>query len=335
MRMAKWRDGHLRAVYACDDTYAMQAGVSMISLLKNNEVIKEITLYVLCCRVSEENVKKLSAVAEHFHRKIVMIDVEKALKAHGMMFVDAQQWSIAAYARLLTPKLLPDVNRILYLDCDTLVLSSLEGLWATDIGETSCAMVSEPFSALHKKNVGMTREERYYNSGVMLIDLAKWREANIIEKFSKFIHERSGRVPYVDQGCINGVCKNDIYELPARYNVYTLLYDFSYEEIQIYRADRMPYGLEEIEDAKLSPVILHFTSSFVTSRPWIEDSTHPCIRLWEEYLAISPWAGTPKGKNRPDIKRRMLKSIYQYLPSRAGLRVATLVNSYVRPMMKR
>ena len=325
----------IHAVYACDDNYAMLAGVSIASLLEHCGSDDGMTVDVLCCEVSEENIARLQSVGDEYPQKINLIDAGEAIKDLSRQYIDAQRWSLAAYARLLTPKLLPDVGKILYLDCDTLVLEGLSELWEMPLGTASCAAVSEPFSALHKKNVGLAKMEPYYNSGVMLIDLDKWRTEDIIIRFSECIRRHNGLVPYVDQGCINEVCRGNIVTIPVRYNVYTLLYDFTYEEAVAYRREPELYSKEEIQRAKEHPAVVHFTSSFLSRRPWIEGSMHPFTKEWERIQSTTLWADIPKSAYHPDMVRRVLNVFYQYAPRKLGLFAATLVNSYMRPLMKR
>ena len=109
--------------------------------------------------------------------------------------------------------------------------------------------------------------DTYYNSGVMLIDLDQWRRTNAKSKFESVIKRHSGKVPYVDQGVLNEAYKDQILCLPAKYNVYTEYYDFTYDEVNQYRADRNVYSKEEIEEAKCDPVVVHFVSSFLSPRP--------------------------------------------------------------------
>lgn len=325
--------GVIRVVYACDDNYAMLAGVSIASLLEYCG--EDVTVYVLCCDVSEENMGRLRTVAGVYQKQLVLIDAGDAIRELSKQYIDAQRWSLAAYARLLTPELLLDAGKILYLDCDTLVTDDVTELWDIPLGKANCAAVSEPVSALHKRNVGLAKDEPYYNSGVMLIDLDKWRAENIVPRFAECIRRHNGLVPYVDQGCVNEVCRGDIVTLPARYNVHTLLYDFTYEEASAYRREPGVYAREEIEAAKKYPVVVHFTSSFLSRRPWIEGSEHPYTKEWERVQANTPWAGMPKRAYRPDIARRFLDVFYRHTPRKLGLFTAALVNSYIRPLMKR
>lgn len=325
----------IQVVYACDDNYAMLAGVSMASLLEHCGAYTDLTVHVLCCEVSEENMVRLQAVADSYRRQVMLIDAGNAIRELSKQYIDTQRWSLAAYARLLTPALLPDVGKILYLDCDTLVTDNVTELWSTPLEAASCAAVSEPVSALHKRNVGLSADEPYYNSGVMLIDLDKWRAKDIIPRFAECIRRHNGLVPYVDQGCVNEVCRGDIITLPLKCNVHTLLYDFTYKEAEAYRRESSVYTKEETEDAKRNPVVVHFTSSFLSRRPWVEDSQHPYAKEWERVQAKTPWAGIPKILYHPDTARWLLNAFYQHVPRRMGLFAAALINSYIRPLIKR
>lgn len=334
-RAAGHKDDGIKAVYACDDNYAMLAGVSIASLLEQCGADTDLTVYVLCCKVSEENIERLRAVSDSYPQEVILIDASEAIQELSKQYIDAQRWSLAAFARLLTPELLPSIEKILYLDCDTLVTDDVTELWETPLGQASCAAVLEPISPFHKKNVGLPKTGPYYNSGVMLIDLNKWRKENVIFRFAECIKRHNGLVPFVDQGCINEVCRGDIVTLPVRYNVHTLLYDFTYEEASAYRRESGVYDKEEIEAAKKHPVVVHFTSSFLSRRPWIEGSEHPYTKEWERIQAGTPWADMSKRPYHPDIARRLLNVFYRHTPRKLGLFAAALVNSYIRPLMKR
>ena len=90
-------------------------------------------------------------------------------------------------ARLLVDKLLPDdIDRILYLDGDTLVLGSLESLWKLDMGNRSIGMGPEStVDAARRGFLGLDKQ-MYCNAGVLLIDLQRWRERKLGEKVLEY-----------------------------------------------------------------------------------------------------------------------------------------------------
>lgn len=324
----------MQVVYACDDAYAMLAGVSMESLYEANGQESVLNVYILSNALSDENKDRLREIASNHGREVCFVELDGVIPKAGEQLV-AHKWSPTVYARLYAPQLLPDAKRILYLDCDTLVLEPLRDLWNMDLEGRSCAAVSEPFSALHKRNIGMKAEEAYYNSGVMIIDLEKWREEGALQHFFDVIARQNGHVSYPDQGVINEVYHGRIYTLPAKYNFFTLYCDFSYEETNRFRADRNVYSPEEVEAARKEPAIVHLSASFLTNRPWVEGSTHPFAARWEDMCEKTPWAGAPKWKDDPGTARRVIRWIFRHTPRPIGIWIAMLANSYVRPMLER
>lgn len=319
----------MNVVYACDDKYAMLAGVSMKSLLEVNDT--ELNIYILSNGVSNDNQKRLLSIAEKYDCEINIVELNDAFQSN-IAHIDAQRWSLAAFARLFMPIILPDVSKIIYLDCDILVRKPLDQIWNWPLDGHSCAAVSEPISPGHKKNVKLDKKDTYYNSGVMLIDLDKWRERNMLDSFLKCINRHSGYVPYVDQGVINEVLKEDIVSLPTTYNVATVYFEFSYEELNRYRMDQNKYSNEEILNAIKDPYILHFTSSFLTPRPWIEGSNHPWADEWEKVCKETPWHSASKWPDSPGKTKLILRWIFRHTPRAFGITIAMLINSYIRPL---
>src|SRR5699024_1632037 len=92
-----------------------------------------------------------------------------------------------AYFRLLLPELLPGVKRILYLDVDMLVLDNLVEIYRTDLGNNILGFVRD-FPITNDKNYSSCLllgkfGNRYFNSGMLLMDLVAMRENNIVRRF--------------------------------------------------------------------------------------------------------------------------------------------------------
>lgn len=322
----------MNIVYACDSRYAMGAGISIASLYEHHAETENLRVYILAFKVDDESKSKLSALAEPYGRQIHFVE---AAGVFGAARLYTGQWSAAAYARLYMPELLPHLDKVIYLDCDVLVADSLLPIWETDLRGFSCAAASEPFSALHKQNIGLKAEDIYFNTGVMLIHLEDWRKARAKERFLECFAKHCGRVPYVDQGLLNEVFAGQVLMLPARYNVYTEYFDFSYGEIERYRAGRFAYSKDEIKRAVAEPAVIHLTGSFLTARPWCEGSGHPYAEKWLQYKERSPWKDMPLWKNRLSIEKAALNWIFTFMPRTFGIAVARMANSVIRPLIDR
>ena len=160
-------------------------------------------------------------------------------------------WTYMAYIRLALAKILPDLDRILYLDTDTLVLRDISGLFNTDITGKLFCMIAEDigeqpieyingFACFQDYiQVAKSQDPRpeypvrpYYNSGVMLMNLEELRKTKmddvIIHELNTVYHR------YPDQDAINILCKDNIVPAPTEYNVIpALCSDFPKDKIRI------------------------------------------------------------------------------------------------------
>lgn len=281
----------LNVLYSSDDNYAQHMGVSIYSLLESNRDFKAIQIFVIDNEISAENQKKLLQMTESFdNAKLILIPFEEwknKLKLN-------MKWniSISSYARLFVASMLPmDVNRICYLDCDMIIFDSLLDLWQTDLQGNILGAVQDSIGNTTKAAVGMKPEEKYFNAGMLLIDLNKWREKNIETACMDFISLHNGQVVHHDQGVLNGVLKDNVFILPLKYNIMTIHYIFKLEKTMKYFGESARfYSENDIETAKDNPAILHFTPSF-TSRPWIKSCAHPLKNIYWDKLRQTPWAG--------------------------------------------
>ena len=134
----------MNILYASNDGYARHWGVSLYSLLEHHKRSEVLNVYLLSVSMSKENEARLAGIAKQFGRKLTVVPMGNLEERfHGA--IDTRGFDISAMARLFAADALPDtVDRILYLDCDTVVLGDLEPLWRRDMGENLAGMVPEP-----------------------------------------------------------------------------------------------------------------------------------------------------------------------------------------------
>ena len=326
----------MNIVYASDNNYADILGVSIVSLFENNRNSKEINVYILDDRIQEDNHIKLLSIGEKYGRTIIFIPVPDLNKLAGVSIHANDRWSMSAFSRLFLEKIMPiSVEQVIYLDCDILVNDSLEELFYTDLGNYYCAGVSDCISDQHKANVGLRRGDYYINSGVMLISLKNWRNNQLCERFVAFIDEFGGDIPYVDQGVINGTISEYIMPLELKFNCYTAIYDFNYKDLMRYRKPTGFYSENEVRVAKEKPSIVHFTTSFLSLRPWVEGCQHPYISEWLKYKEISPWADNPLRKDNRSFKKKLAVLIYKLIPNCIAVQLSGLLHARIVPMLSK
>ncbi len=164
--------------------------------------------------------------------------------------------SRAMYYRLLIPECLPQYDKVLYLDCDLVVMSSLSELIKVDMGECLIGgVVDYPDAELadYAEKQGLDCRS-YINSGVLLINCKAFAEAGIREQaFAKV--QACPDLRYPDQDLINVLCKGRICQLPGVWNVQAFK-----KYANLFPEYKEQYALD-LEHAK----ILHYSTHL---KPW-------------------------------------------------------------------
>jgi lipopolysaccharide biosynthesis glycosyltransferase len=326
----------LSIVYATDDNFAGILGVSLVSLFENNRHIPEIDVYILDNGISQSNKEKLQSISKTYHRKtLVFIKATDINKILGMD-VKHDRGSLAQYARLFVSSALPEnLERVLYLDCDIIINRPLDDLWNLDMHGKTVAALMDAFSSWYRTNIELDKNDIMFNSGVMLIDLKRWKKNQIEENLMKFISSHNGHIQQGDQGALNAILSNDTYCFNPRFNSITVFFDFTYKNMLIYRKSPKFYSEEQVKLAIEQPVIIHFTTSFLSKRPWIKGCKHQYRDRWMEYKNMSPWKDEELREHVVSTWKKYFIKFYKVLPVDISVRIAGVLHAYLRPFVNK
>lgn len=331
-------DHNLQVVYASDDKFAEILGVSLTSLYENNKAMEQINIYVLDSGITSSNKEKLNTLSEKYGRASIQWLEAKNIGEELQMDVAIDRGSLSQYARLFVSSVLPSsLKRILYLDCDIIIAQSLEELWNLNIHGKTIAALKDAFSKWYRMNIDLESDDIMFNSGVMLIDLEKWKKQKVEEKLMKFISNKNGKIQQGDQGALNAVLANNTYCFEPRFNSVTIFYDFNYKEMMIYRKPPKGFYMEsQIKEATEHPVIIHFTTSFLSRRPWIEGCHHRYLEQWEKYKALSPWKDSAvwKYKKLGGLRGWYIETIDK-IPRGLAIRLSGVLQAFGRPWINK
>lgn len=189
----------------------------------------------------------------------------------------------AMWHRILLPELLPEVDRVLYLDVDTVVVDELEPLWATELGERPVAAVTNVLQHDHRDrpaSIGLAGPEVYFNSGVLLMNLERMRRDDTTAALRAVAIERGAQLAWPDQDALNLVLGEGRLALHPRWNCMNSVYAFDSSEQVFGRAPR--------EQAIARPAIRHFEGPG-RNKPWHEDCRQPLRERYFEHRAATPW----------------------------------------------
>lgn len=330
----KYNPSEAHIVYAANDGFAEILGVSMLSLFENSKDMYNIQVYILNSGISALNKKRIEAVSKAYHRPLpVWLEAKNISKELGMQ-VAVDRGSLSQYARLFISRDIPEeLGRVLYLDCDIIITQSISQLWTLDMHGKTIAALNDAFSKYYRATIDLQPNDVMFNSGVMLIDLEKWKEKKIEERLLQFICKKNGNIQQGDQGALNHVLSHDTYCFHPKFNSVTIYYDFTYKEMLVYRKPTKGfYREEEVREAVEKPVLIHFTTSFLSKRPWVEGCNHKYCSLWLKYKIMSPWNEEPlRNDNRSKWKLNGNK-IFNKLPRKIAICIAGILQAYGRPV---
>lgn len=271
-------------VFCIDDNYIMPCGVTIISLLENHKD-NMVTFHTVGLELKEESKKKLSSVCSRYRNaSILFYDVSKeSLDSYELSLQNSRHLSLATYARLFIENMLPhDVDKVLYLDCDLIVVNNLSELWNTDIDGYAIAGVPDFYICSSRpdtfQRLDYSSVKGYVNAGVLLINLKYWREKKLINVFLSFIKEKYDYLAFHDQDVINGTLYDSKLFLPIRFNILNSYYMSVNNDINGHE--------DEVYEALADPAIIHYTSP---EKPWLRLSMHPLNREFIKYKKLSPW----------------------------------------------
>ena len=234
----------------------------------------------------------------------------------GFPFV-AHYGGRAACYRLLLPRLLPSLGRVLYLDADVMAVDAVGPLWELDLEGCAVAAVTNPLLPDMVDRVtgelGLSRAEDYFNSGVLLLDLERLRATGLAAELERFARQPPVPIPWPDQDTLNAVLWRHRKELHPRWNALTGMFRLP--------ARLMPWPEEEVAAARAHPALLHFEGPHKPRHPRF---AHPHRDQWFAHLGATPWAVPPTSPTTWDRIVRVLPLRWQWRLARGLPRPAAL-----------
>ena len=295
----------INIVCATDDKYVPYCGVMLTSLFENNRE-REINVYILVDKaLSKKGIAKFDNLAKQYNQKIDFCEVDKSffekfpIKGNGV-----GQLSIVTYYRLYAADLLPKtVDKVLYLDCDIIVNSSVGELFDEDW--TDVAIVGAPDMSIEWQEfydrLQYDRSLGYFNAGVVLLNLEYWRQHNIAEQCLDYLKNNYAIIENNDQDVLNYVMRDKKRMLPITYN-------FQTQFLTPFCFDTFSKQMQEDVLKEKSPKIIHYASEM---KPWMAYYySYPFYSLWRKYKKLSPWRLMPEVLPK---KLKLIALIKRYL----------------------
>ena len=314
----------MNIVYSASDLYSSLAGISITSVLMNNTAAEEIQIIMLDNGIGEANKAKLTATVEKYGRSIRFVPLTRILEC---VTFDMKRWNVATFGRLFEASSLPDLDKVIHIDCDTIVDGSLEELWNMDLENHVLAAAPDCVSDAYKTNIGMKAEDLYIQAGVILLNLKRIRQLELERSFAAYIEKYGETLAFVDQEVINAcVPQAEKMQFPLRFNSYSVLHLLPYGQVKKFKHVDHMVSRAEYDDAVSNAVICHYTwCALEGKRPWIKGDNHPKKDLFLRYQAQSEWANMEPW----DDDRKAMKKIVTICVNLVPRAILTPIVGYV------
>ncbi len=273
----------ISVLFCADPGYVQHLAVAAVSLARSNP---DCTLDVhLLARARDP------AVEARLARSLAAFP-NLSLTIHHVDAADlgrlpvARYWTPDVYLRYLAPDVLPaSLERVLYLDCDLVVLDDIRPLWQTDLDGRALGAASDfPWDpdgsdAARRGALGIALDRPYVNSGVLLLDLGRWRRDAIAPRLFDFAERHACDLVFPDQDALNAVLGGDIHLLDCRWNLQARMIGLARKAF--------PDEFAATRHARRHPAILHYTTA---DKPWLFRSNAARKADYLRHLRLTDWA---------------------------------------------
>ena len=257
-RMAKRET--IPVFFASDNNYLPFLDVAISSLVKNRSRKYDYALHILHSGIDGEKAEMLMRHAKG-GVSIRFINVESHVNKLADCFNLRDYYTPAIYYRLFIVGMFPQYKKAVYLDCDTVVLGDVSELYRENLGQNLIGAVADgvvqgvPVFKKYTKDALGVDGEKYFNSGVIVMNLDGMRKMGFYDAFCSTLRQYRFRVA-PDQDCLNVLCKGRVHYFPEAWN-------------------RMPQGGDSVGEAKL----IHYN---LAQKPWHYDGIRYEDYFWAQ-----------------------------------------------------
>lgn len=249
----------MNVVFCFDKNYEQHFGVALTSMLLNNTE-NNINVYIITDIIEKELKQKLDSLSKNYKCSFDCYTIEDSDKLKDVKI--SGHISKAAYYRLMIADILPkNINKVIYLDSDIVVKSSLEELYQVNVDNYFLAAQG-------------ARKKRYFNSGVMVLNLEQWRNEKISTKVLDWARENKEKLRFWDQTALNNIIGSNFVTIERKWNM----------EVDLTRkkTDKLN-NTSDFDNAK----IIHFVGGRKPWYFWVLDKRKD---IYDDYLQKSLWS---------------------------------------------
>ena len=256
----------INVCFASNDAYAPYMATAIASLLSNAKDDENINIFIISENISNSNKEKILSLKKIRECSIDFIEPKEEIFKYISKY---NMKANSTWFRLSIPSLIPNADKIVYLDGDMIINSSLRELFLDDMSDYYVYVVEDVMDKIDevKAHIGFSKSDKYFNAGFLMINNKLWIEDNLEEKFYNAVYTLP-ILGYKDQDILNYCLKDKVKYLDNIWNYFPL---------------KSLYDGKPIKDIK----ILHYAASV---KPWNDNGRvfYFADEFWK-YYQLTPW----------------------------------------------
>ena len=264
----------------CSNEYVPYCATTMLSILKNTAPSNKIHFYILTTGIKKYNQNKLKKLGyKNYDISFINVSIEELSIFDEISF--SEHVGKMSFVRLLLPEFIKNEKKVIFIDCDTLVLGDIGELYKIDLNNNFFGAVED----VNKFEFGYNLNFDYYtngyvyvNAGVLLVDIYKLKSYNYKAAMIECCKQNLEIYECSDQDLLNDTFKGRIKILPTKWNLHHNFHHYNYRFV--------PLDDESYKASCKSPAIIHFVGP---SKPWMENCKNPYQNLYLGYFKETPF----------------------------------------------
>ncbi|WP_069659966.1 glycosyltransferase family 8 protein [Arcticibacter eurypsychrophilus] len=294
----------ITVVTVCDNHYAVLLAALLKSIEVNYKADSAINLYIVEDGLIKQNKDKIigSVSKDVFH--IYWLKLSEIIPDKSNLPLDASSFPLNVYARLFIPHFIsPLLEKVIYLDVDMIMEEDIQELWKIDLQDKviggvvdRSGVVSSTWGGISNyKELGLSPDTKYFNSGLLILNPKKWRELNCTERILKCVNENKKYTNFPDQYGLNVVFADQWLQLDSKWNCYAV-------------------------SKEPNPYLIHFIGikPIYSSYAYNEDYKN----RFYHYLQLTQWNGfKPHNSYKRLLKKlynKLIKKGYEFFSKKSG-----------------
>lgn len=224
---------HISIVLVCDDFYAILLAAFLKSIEVNHHTDEQVDVYIIDDHISVHNRQKIvDSLESNGKLTLNWIKMTEAIPKNAKLPLVHNAYPLNILVRLFIPHFIPSqIRRIIYFDVDMIMLGDISELWRIDIGDSIVGAISDTIGPVEKKigngienhlELGLDPDLNYFNSGLLVINVAKWKESEITQRTLDVIENNRKYAVLSDQYGLNVVLAGRWFEIDPTWSCFSI-----------------------------------------------------------------------------------------------------------------